>query len=107
MLFNQNGKKEVQRTPGNMWQNITRLDHLHWPILPCYTPAEIALVQVSMLKKLQGIRSTSFKVSDTLKNFKLAVDSQVGRLMSDYMRSSTSPLCGGSKYGRGGKKFKG
>jgi len=40
-----------------------------------------------MFNGLQGTRPPLFKVSDTLKNFKLAVDSQVDRLMSDY----TSP----------------
>ena len=87
-----------------MWQNITRLDHLHWIILLWHTAEEITPVKVCMFSGLQGMRPALFKVSDTLKNFKLAVDSQVDRLMSDYTKSPTLPFCGESKYEGGGSK---
>lgn len=56
-----------------------------------------------MFSGLQGTRAALFKVSDTLKNFKLAVDSQVDRLLSDYTKSPTLPFCGECKYEGGGK----
>lgn len=79
---------------------------MHWIILLWHTAAEIIPVMVCVFKSLQGIRSALFKVSDTLKNFKLAVDSQVDRLMSDYMKSPTLPFCGESKYEKGEKSKK-
>lgn len=74
---------------------------MHWITLFWHTAEEIMPVMVCMLRSLQGIRSALFKVSDTLKNFKLAVDSQVDRLTSDYMKSPALPFCGESKYERG------
>lgn len=63
-----------------------------------HTAGEITPVELCALNGLQGTRPALFKVSDALKNFKLAVDSQVDRLMSDYTKSPTLPLCGESKY---------
>lgn len=87
-----------------MWQNTTRLDHLHWIILLWHTAEEITPVKVHMFHGLQRVRAALFKGSDTLKNFKLAVDRQVDRLMSDCSMSPTLPFCGESKYERGGSK---
>lgn len=87
-----------------MWQNITRLDHSRWIILLWHTAGEITPAELRAFNGLQGTRPALFKVSGTLKNFKLAVDSQVDRLMSDYTKSPTLPLCGESKYEGGGSK---
>lgn len=64
---------------------------------------EIPPDKVCVFNGLRGARPALFKVSDTLKNLKLAVDSQVDRSMSDYTKSPTLPFCGESKYEAGGK----